>query len=113
MPAPVAGAPSPLRFAQPGSLSAALRAAGFEQVEENSLQLVFPWPGSVDGWVGSIPEISLTFHRLMANIPAEQITAIVAEMRAAAEPYTDAQGVNFPGVVHIGSGVRPSAESRR
>jgi ubiquinone/menaquinone biosynthesis C-methylase UbiE len=43
--APVPIDHNPFRFGQPGSLSSALKAAGFIQVEEETRSLPWPWPG--------------------------------------------------------------------
>jgi SAM-dependent methyltransferase len=46
VPTPAADEPSPYAFAAPGSLGAALRAAGFQRVEEVTHRLVLPRPGA-------------------------------------------------------------------
>ena len=45
LPAPVPGAPGPLRFAAEGSLSRELEQAGFREIEEERLIVPVPWPG--------------------------------------------------------------------
>ena len=44
--------PDPFRYAEPGSLSAVLRGAGFDAVEEETRTLPWTWPGPVEEVVG-------------------------------------------------------------
>jgi ubiquinone/menaquinone biosynthesis C-methylase UbiE len=106
LPPPTPGAPSPFRFAQSGTLAEALRAAGFQHVSEESRRLVLPWRGSVEEAISSLQDLSPTLQKLMASVAPEQ-QDIRDELRAAVGQHADAQGVNFPVVVHIGSGLRP------
>ena len=45
---PPADMPFPLRFAEPGSLGRALRAAGVDSIDEETIVLPLPWPGSAE-----------------------------------------------------------------
>lgn len=48
LPTPLPGTPEPYRFAVPGSLTAELRAAGFQQVQEETRLARLAWPGPPD-----------------------------------------------------------------
>ena len=43
VPPPPPGAPTPFKYAAPGSISADLEEAGFKGIEEETRELPFPW----------------------------------------------------------------------
>src|ERR1700675_2150073 len=47
-PATLPGGPDPFRFAQPGSLSAVLRDAAFEEIHEETKIVPWTWPGTIE-----------------------------------------------------------------
>jgi len=110
LPASVPGTPSPFRFAQPGSLAAALESAGFEGVNEETQEMILPWPGPVEEWLGSMSDLSPTFRGLLATVPSDQAEHLLGEIRAAAENLADEHSINFPSTAHIGSGLKPTSK---
>lgn len=100
------GGPNPFRFAQPGSLSAALRAAGFLAVEEESRQLRWTWPGPVEEVWEYAQSVSTPFRPLLERVPADKWTDINREVYTAIGKYFDGQRVNFGANVVLASGAR-------
>lgn len=94
----------PMRFAQPGVLSAGLEAAGYDDVREEQPIVDIVWPGS--------PESLLAFWMDMANlgpeVPAETRAAIEKDLLAALRPLERPGGMRFTARVTIGSGRNPA-----
>jgi ubiquinone/menaquinone biosynthesis C-methylase UbiE len=97
--------PFPLRFAAPGSLGAALRAAGLPSVEEETIVLPLPWPGSPEEvWMQfydvAVPmrpyldsfsrqERAAAFEEALAMLPANHmpdLTELTVAMNFASAP---------------------------
>lgn len=97
--------PFPLRFAAPGSLGAALRAAGLPSVEEETVVLPLPWPGSPEEvWMQfydvAVPmrpyldsfsreERAAAFEEALATLPANRmpdLTELTVAMNFASAP---------------------------
>lgn len=96
--------PWPMRFAIPGTLSAGLKAAGYEDVREEQPFLQMLWPGA--------PETLLTFWMEMANlgpeVPAETRAAIEGDILAHLREIQDEDGLPFTVRITIGSGRNPA-----
>lgn len=99
------GGPDPFRFAQPGSLSTALRAAGFDKVEEETRELPWTWPGPVEEVWEYAQSVSTPFRPLLERVSADQWDEINREVHAAIRPYSDGAGVNFGAIVVLASGI--------
>jgi SAM-dependent methyltransferase len=97
-------APWPMRFAEAGTLSAGLEAAGYEDVREEQPRLDMLWPGP--------PETLLTFWMEMANlgpeVPPETRAAIESDILAHLREIEDADGLLFTVRVTVGSGRAPA-----
>ena len=106
VPTPASDEPSPYAFAAPGSLGAALRAAGFQRVEEVTHRLVLPWPGAPAEFWQHVCESSTPLRRALENLPSEQRAHVIEEIQTALRPYDDGQRVNMPACVHVATGVR-------
>jgi len=107
VPAPEPGAPDAYRFAQAGTLSAALQEAGFRQVQEEFRTLLWPWPGSVEqAWEGSSELRGPQFCRLIERVAPEIREQVVSEILAAIRQYYDGKQVNFPAIIILASGMR-------
>ena len=93
------------RFAQPGSLSAAL-GPGFQQVIETVHSIAWPWPGMPQGFWGYSVEVRRSFRRVFESLaPAEQQQA-KQESLAEMQRFYDGRQVNFGAQIVIASGVR-------
>lgn len=93
-----------MRFAEAGTLAAALEAAGYEDVREEQPVVPMVWPGP--------PESLLTFWMRMANlgpeVSPETRAAIEAEILAHLRGIEDADGLHFTARVTVGSGRNPA-----
>ena len=96
--------PDPFRFAAPGSLSAILRGAGFNAVEEETKTLPWTWPGPVEELWEYAQSVSVPFRPMLERVPAEQWPQIHAEVHAAVRQYSDGEKVAFGVSVVLASG---------
>ena len=106
VPPPAPDEPTPYAFAQPGTLAAALRDAGFQRVDEVSHRLVLPWPGSPEEFCAHVCDFSEPFHRALESLSLQQRTRVTEEVHTALRHYYDGQRVNLPATVHVATGVR-------
>lgn len=108
LPAPAPDAPHPLRFAQAGTLSSALRAAGFTAVREERVIVPLPWPGTPEEFLGYIRSDLVTFDRLLLRItPAKQVAAL-EEVWASIRHYDDGECLRFNAAIVVASATRPT-----
>jgi SAM-dependent methyltransferase len=104
---PPAGAPMPFQFAQPGSLSAALREAGLRQVQAETPTIAWAFPGSVEECWDYQREITgAAFRRIFAALPPELHAQVIDEVLAAIRKYYDGRQVNYTANIVVASGVR-------
>src|SRR6266567_4523407 len=96
--------PNPFRFAAPGSLSAVLRSAGFNAVEEETKVLPWTWPGPVEELWEYARSVAVPFRPLLDRVPAEQWPQIHAEVHTAVRQYSDGDKVAFGVSVVFNSG---------
>ena len=94
------------RFAEPGSLSAALRQAGFRTVEEETRTLPWTWPGSVEEVWEYAQAVSTPFRPMLERVPAEQWDQVNADVHAAVRQFVDGASVKFGAVVVLAAGSR-------
>ena len=99
------GAPSPHRYAQPGSLSAALSDAGFQPVEEEALELPWPWPGTVEEAWDAAWRRQGSFRDALDRIAPELRPQVIREGHDAVRPYYDGTQVNWTANIHLATGV--------
>lgn len=95
-PDPEPGAPEGYRFAQPGSLSAVFREAGFQKIKEECLSVPWPWPGPPEEFWESHRDLRGTpFRRVLDRVPPEKLPQMMDEVHAAIAAYFDGRQVNF------------------
>lgn len=94
------------RFAQPGSLSAALQRAGFGNVEEETKTLPWTWPGSAEEVWEYAQAVSTPFRPLLDRVKPDQWGELNAEVHAAIRAYQDGNSVKFGAAVVLAAGVR-------
>ncbi|MBZ5681871.1 MAG: class I SAM-dependent methyltransferase [Acidobacteriia bacterium] len=100
------GGPDPCRFADPGSLSAVLRSAGFSNVEEEARTLPWTWPGPVEEIWEQVQSVAVPFRPMLDRVPAESWPRIHQEVHAAVGKYFDGEKVAFGATVVFASGSR-------
>ena len=101
------GGANPFRFADPGSLAKVLVNAGFAAVREETRELPWTWPGSVEDVWEYARSVSAPFRPLMERVPAERWEQINKEAHAAIGRYSDGKKVDFGAVLVLASGSKP------
>ena len=92
--------PNPMRFAEPGSLSAALSAAGFQDIREETPTLTMVTPGPPQMVVDQLLDVS----RVEDNVPADRREALRADILAAYEPFARGDETHLRARIVIASG---------
>jgi len=98
------GGQDPFRFAQPGSLSAVLRSAGFHEIEEETRTLPWTWPGPAEEVWEQVQAVTVPFRPVLERVPAEKWPEIHAEVHAAVRKYYDGEKIAFGATVILASG---------
>jgi SAM-dependent methyltransferase len=98
------GGPDMFCFAKPDSLSAALRAAGFRDVEEEIKTLAWTWPGPPEEVWEYARSVSTPFRPLLERVPAAQWDEINVEVLQAIRKYSEGESVHFGVTVVLASG---------
>ncbi len=96
--------PNPFRYAQPGSLSAVLREAGFQQVEEHSRTVPWTWPGPAEEVWGQVQAVAVPFRPLLERVPAGDWPDLHHKVHAAIRQYADGDTIAFGANVVFASG---------
>jgi len=96
--------PDPFKFAAPGSLSAVLRSAGFDAIEEENRTVPWAWPGPVEELWEYAQAVAVPFRPMLERVPAEQWPQIHAEVHAAVRQFSDREKVAFRVSVVMASG---------
>jgi SAM-dependent methyltransferase len=96
--------PNPFRYAEPGSLSAVMRAAGFKDTEEETRTLPWTWPGPVEEVWEQAQAVAVPFRPMLERVPAERWPQIHAEVHEAVAQYSDGGSVAFGATVVLASG---------
>ncbi len=104
-PAPDPEAPHPLKFAQAGRLSAALHAAGFTDIREETQIVPLPWPGTSEEFLGYIRSDMVTFDSLLLQIPPAQQTTALDEVFTRIRQYDDGECVRFNAAIVVASAI--------
>src|SRR5579862_8725787 len=77
------GGPNPFRFAEPGSLSAVLRSAGFSEIAEQTKTLPWAWPGPPEEVWEQNRSVAVPFRPMLDQVPADQWPQIHADVHRA------------------------------
>ncbi|HJT01384.1 MAG TPA: methyltransferase domain-containing protein [Terriglobales bacterium] len=92
------------RFSQPGSMTAALKQAGFTRIEERTVTVPWSWPGPPEQVWEYFREITVPFRPLLSSIPPDKGEQVNAEINAAVRRHYDGKQVNFTADVVLASG---------
>jgi SAM-dependent methyltransferase len=95
------------RFAEPGSLSEALRKAGFEPVVEETRTVPWFWAGQPEEVWEYAQAVSAPFRALLERVPQDQWPAINREVCAEIGKYARDGGIDFGAHVVFASGTKP------
>jgi SAM-dependent methyltransferase len=96
--------PNPFRFAPSGSLSDVLRSAGFHDVEEETRNLPWTWPGSVEEVWEQAQAVAVPFRPMLERVPRDRWPQIHADVHRAVAQYSDGENIAFGASVVLASG---------
>ena len=98
------GGADPFRFAQPDSLSALLRSAGFRVVEEETKTLPWTWPGTPEEVWEQAQGVSVPFRPMLDRVPEDMRPQVHKEVLAAIGQYVRGENIEFGASVVLASG---------
>jgi ubiquinone/menaquinone biosynthesis C-methylase UbiE len=98
------GQGDPFRFATAGSLSEALRSAGFRGVEESAQNVPWVWQGSAEEVFEYACAVSTPFRAMLDRVPEAKWPRIRDEVHAAINRYTVGDEIQFGVEVILASG---------
>jgi SAM-dependent methyltransferase len=97
----------PFKYSQPDSLSAALRRAGFERVEEEARTVPWTWPGTAEEVWEQARAVATPFLPMFERVPPERWDEINSEVYRAISKYIVGNDIEFGAVVVLASGRKP------
>ena len=98
------GGSNPFRYAEPGSLAAVLRSAGFGDIEEETKTLPWTWPGTAEEVWEQARAVAVPFRPLLERVPASLWPEINSQVMAAVGKYSDGAKIAFGATVVLVSG---------
>ncbi|MGI8855289.1 MAG: class I SAM-dependent methyltransferase [Thermomicrobiales bacterium] len=105
-PPPPPGAPTPFKFAQPGTLAAELRGAGFTSVDEETRTMPLPWPGPPEELWKHFYDIAAPFRPLIDGMPEAEREAAIDEVLTNLRHFYDGERTTIPASVIVASAAR-------
>jgi len=96
--------PNPFRFSEAGSLSEALRAAGFSSIEEETVTLPWTWPGPAEEVWEQAKAVAVPFRPMLDRVPPDRWPQIDAEVHEAVARYSDGEKIAFGASVILAAG---------
>ena len=107
LPPPPPGTPGPFTCAKAGTLSTAMQAAGFSQVQEEAQTVAWTFPGSVEECREFSSGLARNLvQRYLEALAPDQHDQVIAAVLDAIRPYSDGQQINFPADIIVATGVR-------
>lgn len=97
---------NPFKYAKPGSLSNALRTAGFRQVEEETRTLPWTWPGAAEEVWEQVQGCATPFLPMIKRVPPHQWDRVNREVLQTVQQYADGDSVKFGATVVFASGIK-------
>jgi SAM-dependent methyltransferase len=94
----------PSRYGKPGSLSEAMREAGFQQIEEETKTLPWTWPGPAEEVWEQAQAMSTPFLPMIKRVPAEKWEQMNREVLESVGRYAEGGSIKFGAVVVLASG---------
>jgi SAM-dependent methyltransferase len=94
------GEPGPTRFARPGSLSAALAAAGFDDIREEARRVVLTWPDGPE----RLREMWYDLTGLDRQVTADRKPSLDADVLASCTRFAEGDGLKMPATIVVASG---------
>jgi ubiquinone/menaquinone biosynthesis C-methylase UbiE len=97
-------APSPFKFAEPGTLTRTLKEAGFVKVEEANATLATTFHGNPERWWEWFTAMAAPLQALIASLTPQDRERALAEIYATLRVYYDGGAIRMPIEVVIASG---------
>ena len=94
------GDPGPTRFAQPGSLSAALEAAGFADIREEARRVICSWPESPE----RLRDLWYDLTGLDQQVPPERKPSLDADVLTSCTRFAEGDMIKMPATIVVASG---------
>ena len=98
--------PNPFRFAEGGSLTKALKGAGFSHIHEETKTVPWTWPGTAQEVWEQAQAVSVPFRPMIERVPSDQWPRINAEIFAEVQKYSDGNELKFGASVVLASGTK-------
>jgi ubiquinone/menaquinone biosynthesis C-methylase UbiE len=105
MPVPPAGTPGPFSLGDAGRLAGLLTDAGLREVIVEELDVPYR-TGSFDEWIGRSSELAGPVAQTLAAMLEPERAELRERLREVAQPFTTAEGIEFPGLALVASGRR-------
>jgi len=102
----------PCRYAQPGSLSAVLRQAGFGNIDEQTRTLPWSWPGEAEEIWEQVQASATPFLPMIRRVPADKWEELNREVLQEVRKYANGSDIDFGAVVVLASGEKHSINHR-
>lgn len=106
VPPPPTGAPTPFKYASPGLLTSDLEGVGFKQVEEETREMAFPWPGSPENLWEHFQEVAAPFRPIIESLPPDEKSAAVREILDGYRQFYDGHRINMTTSQVVASAVK-------
>jgi SAM-dependent methyltransferase len=100
------GGPNPFLFSERGSLSAVLKSAGFDLVEEEGRTVRWTWPGSPEEVWEQAKAVAVPFRPMLERVPLEQWPEINGEVCDTVSKYYDGEKIEFGATVVLASAMK-------
>lgn len=104
IPAPEPGAPNAFKFSEPGTLRAAMLAAGFDRAEEESQEIPGMWPGPPEEFWSFFQESAAPFRPYIESLSPAVYEQVSREVVAALKKFYDGQRLRFPLLMVLATG---------
>lgn len=100
------GAPSPFRFAEPGTLTQALRDAGFVDVDETAATIPTTFAGEPERWWEWFVDMAVPLQSLIASLSPGDRDKALAQIRAVLRTFHRGGVITMPVDVIVGVGTK-------
>lgn len=98
------GGPDPFRYSAAGSLSEALRVAGFREVHEETKTVPWTWPGAAEEVWDQARAVAVPFRPMLDRVAQQAWPQIHQEVHAAIGQYVRGNNIEFGASVVLASG---------
>jgi ubiquinone/menaquinone biosynthesis C-methylase UbiE len=97
---PISEFPNPMRFSEPGTLEAHLRAAGFKDVREESKMVDLEWPTRSD----QLSQLWIEMRNVKETVDPAQWDTLETELQSAYDRFAEGDTLRLPVSIVVASG---------